>query len=512
MALSKDLGSIVLIFALALIGWRYRRKWTKRIPRLPPGPPGLPLVGNLFDAPTNRHWLKFAEMGQVWGDISSLTVLGQITIILNSVEAAEDILDARGANFSDRPVIPMGGELCGFNNALILSQYGERVRTERKLFHHLFGTPAATTNFAPLIATEIGAFLHNVASNPQGLIPSIRRLTAAITLRIAYGYRLRDGSERDSFLQMFETAGQNFSRSAAPGAFLVDTIPSLRIWPNWLPGGGFHTTAKDWSKQLHDTVNSGLAYVKAQMIAGKGETSFVSTLLDEKIHDEYLIKWAGISIEEGGSDTTAAQLEAFFLAMSLYPDVQAAAQEELDRVVGFDRLADLSDRGDLPYMNALVKEVFRWHNASPIGLPHRAREDCIYQKDAESELLLIPKNSLVIANIWKLTHDPKRYANPMRFNPSRFIAGAEKEAEPDPTRICFGYGRRICPGKHLADTILYLACTAVLSVFKISKAKEGEPQLGQASGTVSHPLPFDCVVEPRNAAALALIRSTETQD
>jgi cytochrome P450 len=65
---------------------------------------------------------------------------------------------------------------------------------------------------------------------------------------------------------------------------------------------------------------------------------------------------------------TAAQLEAFFLAMSLYPEVQAAAQEELDRVVGNDRLPDISDRAQLPYIDALCKEVFRWHVAAPIGI------------------------------------------------------------------------------------------------------------------------------------------------
>jgi cytochrome P450 len=64
---------------------------------------------------------------------------------------------------------------------------------------------------------------------------------------------------------------------------------------------------------------------------------------------------------------TAAQLEGFFLAMSLYPKVQQAAQEELDRVIGRDRFPDLSDRAQLPYLNALCKEVFRWHVASPIG-------------------------------------------------------------------------------------------------------------------------------------------------
>ncbi|KAJ7257217.1 cytochrome P450 [Mycena haematopus] len=505
-------GAIPIVALVGIGSWHFiRRKKTSSPSRLPPGPPGLPLVGNLLDARTDKPWVKFAELGNVWGDILSLNVLGKTMIIVNSVKVAEDLLDVKGANFSERPVIPMGGELCGFNNALVLSQYGDRVRMERKLFHQLFGTQAVTVQFAPLISTEVQKLLRNIASNQAELIEDIRRMTGGIALSIAYGYHLQEGPERDPLLQMFETTGHNFSQSSAPAAFLVDIIPILRYWPEWLPGGGFHTTARLWSKQLHNTVDFGFDYAKTQMTAGTAETSFVSTLLERKSHEDYLVKWAAASIEEGGSDTSAAQLEAFFLAMTLHPDVQSAAQEELDRVVGRGRLPDLSERGQLPYINALCKEVFRWHVASPTGIPHRTREDYIYHRTGDSDPMLIPKDSLIIANIWKMTHDPERYEDPMVFNPSRFIETGEKEAEQDPARICFGYGRRICPGKSLADNIIFLTCSAILSVFKISKAQENgvfvEPEVGQMFGAVSHPLPFKCVVEPRDAEALAFIRS-----
>ncbi|KAJ6517182.1 cytochrome P450 [Mycena vitilis] len=155
-------------------------------------------------------------------------------------------------------------------------------------------------------------------------------------------------------------------------------------------------------------------------------------------HEDYLIKWAAVSIEVGGSDTTAAELEAFFLAMCLHPGAQVAAQEELDRVVGNDRLPDLSDRADLPYVDALCKEVLRWHPANPTGVPHRAREDLIYDRGDGLRPVLIPKDSVMIANIWKIARDPAHYADPTTFNPSRFLAADGKQPELDPTRICFG--------------------------------------------------------------------------
>ncbi|KAJ7923834.1 cytochrome P450 [Mycena leptocephala] len=503
---SLVLGVLVVIFCA-----HYIRK-TKTAP-FPPGPRGLPFVGNVLDVPTTHHWLKFAELGNVWGNISSLTVFGQTMVIVNSVEVAEDLMDARGADCSDRPVMQMAGELSGFNNSLPLCHDGERTRRERKLFHQLFGTPRVVKQFIPLISAETHILLRRLLANPGALTEEIERTTGAITLRIAYGYHLRDGPGPDPFLQMFQTTANNFMVSTTPGAFLVDLIPALRYWPEWLPGGGFQTTAKAWSQQMNDTVDTGLQYVKNQMATGAAETSFLSTLLKEKNPDDHMLKWAAISLKVGSSAPTAAQLEGFFLAMSLYPEVQAAAQAEIDRVVGNGRLPDFSDRAQLPYVSALCKEVLRWHVAAPIGIPHRAREDYLYYRGEDAEPLLIPKNSLIMPNLWKMLHDPKRYSDPMAFKPSRFIASKGKEAEQDPARICFGYGRRMCPGRLMGEASIFLACSAVLSVFNISKARDNfgipvEPELGQTSTTVSRVLPFKCDVAPRNAQALALIQSS----
>ncbi|KAF7371339.1 Cytochrome P450 [Mycena sanguinolenta] len=448
-----------LIMTIAAIAVAYSLR-KRRTPPLPPGPRGLPIVGNILDVPTSHPWLSFAKLGEIWGaplklqtgiltnirigEISSLTVFGQTMIIVNSLEIAEDLLETHGANFSDRPVMPMAGELMGFNNVLPLVQYGDRVKRERKLYHQLFGNSTTIiSQFGPLLTSEVYKFLGNLLSKPEDTFSQIERMTGAITLRIAYGYNSDPDSQQDIFLEMFNTSVSNFSRATTPGAFLVDIFPALRYWPEWLPGGEFHTIAKEWSSQLRTTVDTSYEYVKEQMAAGKVEPSFTANLLEEGSHEEYLIKWAAAGIQGGGADTTAAQIKAFFLAVSLYPEVQAAAQEEIDTVVGTDRLPDISDRERLPYVNALCKEILRYHVSIPTGFPHRAREDFIYERGKGATPMLIPKDSLVIPNIWKMTHDPARYANPMVFDPTRFIEKTGKAAELDPTRISFGFGRRL---------------------------------------------------------------------
>ncbi|KAF7371344.1 Cytochrome P450 [Mycena sanguinolenta] len=516
-----------MTIAAITFAYSFRRR---RTPPLPPGPRGLPIVGNILDVPTSHPWLSFAKLGEIWGaplklqtgiltnirvgEISSLTVLGQTMIIVNSLEIAEDLLETHGVNFSDRPVLPMAGELMGFNNILTLVQYGDRVKRERKLYHQLFGNSTSIiARFGPLLTSEVHKFLQSLLGKPEDALKLIERMTGAITLRIAYGYNIDPDSEQDVFLEMFNTSVSNFSRATTPGASLVDIIPALRYWPEWLPGGGFHTIAKEWSSQIHRTVDTSCEPPGLQNLPSP------QIYLREESHEEYLIKWAAFAIQGGWSRHVreqpptqgAAQIKAFFRAMSLYPEVQAAAQKEIDTVVGTDRLPDISDRERLPYVNALCKEILRFHVSVPTAAPHRARDDFVYHRGEGATPMLIPKDSLVIPNIWKMTHDPARYANPMVFDPTRFLETNGKAAELDPTRISFGFGRRICPGKLLGETILFLTCSAILSVFDISKVRENgiiiEPPLGQTSGTMSHPLPFKCSVEPRNDRAAALIRS-----
>lgn len=89
-----------------------------------------------------------------------------------------------------------------------------------------------------------------------------------------------------------------------------------------------------------------------------------------------------------------AALEAFYLAMSLHPEVQKKAQEELDRVLGEKVFPSVTDRDNLPYINAIVKEALRWHTVTPLCVPHRSDEDDIING------YLIPKGALLLPNIW----------------------------------------------------------------------------------------------------------------
>ena len=138
-------------------------------------------------------------------------------------------------------------------------------------------------------------------------------------------------------------------------------------------------------------------FVKQQFRLKKHITSFVSQAIENIGTDanlEYVYKWSAASLYLGGADTTVSSLMTFFLAMSIFPEVQKHAQEELDRVIGSGRLPVSADKERLPYIEAVVKETHRWHPVTPMGLAHANDEEDVVRG------YRIPKGALLLPNTW----------------------------------------------------------------------------------------------------------------
>ena len=119
------------------------------------------------------------------------------------------------------------------------------------------------------------------------------------------------------------------------------------------------------------------------------------------------------------------------------PGMLKKAQDELDRVVGRDRLPEFSDRENLPYINAIVKEVIRWNPPLPIAIPNRVTQDDVYRG------YIIPEGANVVQNVWAIFRDSTVYPNPEVFNPERFLKDGKIDPTVfDPENRAFGAGRR----------------------------------------------------------------------
>ncbi|KAF8554746.1 cytochrome P450 [Imleria badia] len=473
-----------------------RLRRLKRSSSLPPGPAGWPVIGNLFQISSEKNWEDFAALG----DVSSISMLGTRYVILNSSKAISAILEKQSIKCSNRPHLTMAYDLVGLTKSMLFMDCNDWFRQYRKLFSRLIGSRNCTAAFHP-IEEETRRFLCNVLRKPDDLAGHIRSAASAFLLKVTYGYTVQEG--KDPFVELAEKAMAVASLLATPGAFLVDVIPALRYLPEWFPGSGFLQDAKKYHQITMESILRPHQYMVEQMAAGTVIPSFSSTLLEGGVspEEEDLIMWAAAHIYLGGSDTTVSAIHAFFLAMVLFPEVQAKAQAELDVVVGRERLPSFDDRDSLPYINAVWKEVFRWHAVTPLALPHVPTED-IYHDG-----YLIPKGSSIIGNVWAVLHDESTYPDPDMFRPERFLG---ETPQPDPQNVCFGFGRRICPGYHLAEASLFISVAMSLAVLKISKevvdGVQVTPKVDFCSGAISHPQPFRCSITARSSKAEALLR------
>jgi cytochrome P450 len=454
--------------------------------------------------PRIKPWLTFTEWGQKYGDITHIEVLGRHIIVLNSVKTAMEMMDRKSTLYSDRPVLPMAGELVGWKDSLPFLPYGDRFRRQRKNFHRVIGSRTAVDVYNEIEEVETHRFLKRVLAKPDQLQEHVQHTAIAVVLRITHGYEVKEVD--DPFVNLANRVTDHGSQATAPGAFMVDILPFLAKVPAWFPGAGFKLLAREWREILEEMVSAPHKLVKDQMVAGIAPVSFTSNLLegsDISAEEDHAVKWSAFSLYAGGADTTVSAIYSLFLAMTLFPDVQKKAQAEIDAVVGPDRLPSFADRDSLPYTEALVTEVLRWNVVFPTGFPHCVSEDDIHDG------YYIPKGSMVIPNVWSMLNDPQTYANPTQFNPERFLAKDGREPEMEPRTVCFGFGRRICPGLHLADASIWISTAMSLAVFDISKVVENgvevTPEVDPLPGTSSHPKPFKCSIKPRSATALGLI-------
>jgi len=157
----------------------------------------------------------------------------------------------------------------------------------------------------------------------------------------------------------------------------------------------------------------------------------------------------------------------------------------------------------LPFVDAVCKEVLRWRPIAPLAIPHAVTQDNVY------EGYFIPKGAVVIGNTWAILHDPVLYPEPDDFKPERFL-NPDGSLRDDPILASpFGYGRRICPGRHFVDTTLFIVVASLFSVFNVERgrdSKDGPLSYTFTGGALtSHPNSFPCSIVPRDKKSEELI-------
>ncbi|KAI9170623.1 Multifunctional cytochrome P450 monooxygenase af510 [Paramyrothecium foliicola] len=489
--------------------------------RLPPGPAPWPVIGNLPDLPSPvgppeyLHWVQHKDK---YGRLSSMQVMGQTLLIIHDHEIARDLFDKRSKFTTGRPFLEFAHGLAGYGGYTTGQGRNDNFKRQRRFMHQTLGTKGLVDQYSSIQRAEVGYMLSRVLEEPRNLVKHFQKKgtdkddfseAGAIILNMTYGYSV-EKKTTDPLVRLVDQMMANFALAFRPLAWPVDAFPVLKYLPSWLPGASFKQTASKWNQINQLVANIPYAFTKESMNAPGYQRSMVSRVLEEgqksgkfDSQDEESLKWAAATLYGGGADTTVSSLTSFVLAMIKFPEVQRKAQEEIDRVIGSGRLPQFEDRDKLPYVNAVAKETFRWFPVAPLGVPHTVDEDFEY------DAYVIPKGAMLIPNIWWLLHDPEVFKDPEAFDPTRYISPRN---EPDPTDYCFGFGRRICPGRHVADASVFLSVAQLLCCFNLDKALDGngkpiEPELRAGAGLVIHPHEFPYQITPRSPTHQDLIKN-----
>ncbi|KAF8837243.1 cytochrome P450 [Paxillus ammoniavirescens] len=462
----------------------------------------------------SQPWLLLTKWSKQYGHVMYFDTR-QRMLIISSLSVATELLEKRSSKYSGRPEAP-SMSLYGWGFTTGLLDYTDRWKQHRR-FHQQGFRPEAVFNWRPFQLQKAHTLLLNLLASPGQMTDHVTTFTASTIMAATYGYNTLP--HKDPMLDIINRAIAIFIASTSIANVACFTIfPFLKYLPTWLPGLSFYRNApvsRDLARKMLDTP---FEFTKKSMADGSAEPSLVydflsrsreaggNGLLDEEIVKEVAASGlTGKQLDESvliamtsrslsaGIETTSSVLMAFFLAMAMHPKVQEHAQAEIDEVVGRGRLPSFDDRASLPYVEAVLRELYRWFPVVPTGAPHATTEDDMYDG------WFIPDQTLVIVNM-AIGHDESRYEDPNTFNPSRFLT-PEGELNDDNLHYIYGFGRRVCPGRYLAEASLWIAIVSVLAVFQIRKAKNerGEdieivPQFTR--GQVTHPAPFKCAITP----------------
>ncbi|KAF9261702.1 cytochrome P450 [Marasmius fiardii PR-910] len=486
-----------------------------RICNLPPSPGrAIPFLGHLHIMPTKNGWLTLSQWSKEIGPLFHLNVVGQHVVVLGSHKVASDLLDRRSAIYSERPRNVVAGELLTGGMVFAFVSHNAIFKRMRRAAQEAF---ANVKRYTHMQETEAYILCHQLLQTPADWDDHLRRASSSLMHGIIYGLPPTLNS-LDPNIRRANGFVEKALAAAAPGAFLVEYLPWMMHLPRWMCSwrryaeGIFARDSVLFEELFSDVVDR----VRKGTQVPSAASSFYENKEKLGMTDREAA-WCATTLYTAGGETTSSQMSWVLMSFVLYPEVQKKAQEEVDRVVGRDRMPTFQDLEpeQMPYLHALVREILRWRGVGPLGVPHRLNQDDHY------EGYFLPKDTIVVPNAWAINHDVNVWGNDAEdFRPERHLDedGRLKRAladTHDESHVTFGYGRRICVGRHIASNSLRIYTACILWSFNLKPSIDDkgnlilpDPNAYIDEGLTFRPQPFWFIPELRKENVVTGIAQT----
>ncbi|XP_058098711.1 cytochrome P450 84A1-like [Magnolia sinica] len=461
---------LLLLFLLPLlVFFRFFLSKRRKLP-FPPGPPPLPIIGNMLmmDQLTHRG---LAKLAQRYGGLFYLRLGFLHTVTVSTPEMARQVLQVQDNLFSNRPATIAVKYLTYDRADMAFAHYGPFWRQMRKLCVMKLFSRKRAESWAS-VRDEVESTLRSITDKAGSAVDigeQVFSLTRNIIYRAAFGSTSHEG--QDKFVSIL----QEFSKLM--GAFnIADFIPLLScIDPQGL-NKRMINARQTLDSFIDRIIDDHMEKRKVGCKDDDEDTDMVDDLLaylteagDDKASADDLqatlklsrdnIKAIIMDVMFGGTETVASAIEWAMAEMMKRPDEMKKVQQELVEVVGLDRTVHESDLEKLPYLKCAMKETLRLHPPIPLLLHETA-------EDSEIAGYFIPARTRVTVNAWAIGRDKTAWEDADVFKPSRFAKEGAVDFKGNYFELIpFGSGRRSCPGMQLGLYALELAVAQLIHCF-----------------------------------------------
>nr|GEX48933.1 cytochrome P450 98A2-like [Tanacetum cinerariifolium] len=470
--------------------------------KLPPGPRPRPIVGNLYDVKPVR-FRCYAEWAQQYGPIISVWFGSILNVVVTNSVLAKEVLKEKDQQLADRHRSRSAAKFSRDGQDLIWADYGPHYVKVRKVCTLELFSPKRLEALRPIREDEVTAMVESIfndSTHPDKIGKNllVKSYLGAVAFnnitRLAFGKRFVNSEgvvdEQGKEFKAIVTNGLKLGGSLA----MSEHIP----WLRWFFPLEEEAFAKHGERRDRLTRAIMEEHTAARLKTGGTKQHFVDALLTLQkqydLSDDTVIGllWDMIT---AGMDTTAISVEWAMAELIKNPRVQQKAQEELDDVIGYERVLTEPDFSNLPYLQCVAKEALRLHPPTPLMLPHKANANV---KVGGYD---IPKGSNVHVNVWAVARDPATWKNPLEFRPERFLEEDVDMKGHDYRLLPFGAGRRVCPGAQLGINLVTSMLGHLLHHFSWAPGNGLSPEeidMSENPGLVTYMrTPLEAVPTPR---------------
>ncbi|XP_071452669.1 methyl farnesoate epoxidase-like isoform X2 [Hetaerina americana] len=498
-----DLSTTILVVTvILLLIWLQFQKPKN----FPPGPTKWPLIGSLILL-LNRGstQTKLSYISQKYGEVAGMYIFSYPIIIISGLDGIREVCfrdDLAGRPENAYQKIKYG-KMQGIINAS-----GEEWKLQRRfILHHLRDLGFGKSSLDGIAHEELQAVFDDIDdisggcikgfANPVNFHEILGGASINVLWHILAGKRY---DHRDpKFKELIRTV-QKLLQLTFESSGIFNAVPWLgKIFPRLT---GFTTYDAHFNpifKFIQDVIDD-----HKKTIDYEHPRDFMDIYISEierqkndlhNIFNEKQLKQVYNELFMVGTDTTLNTLSFAILYMILYPEAQKKVQQEIDEVIGKDRLPSLNDRTRLPYVEATIHEVYRLSSIAPASLP---RTPVTTEEYITFRGYHIPKGSAVVCNFYCLHNDPKLWDSPEKFIPERFLLKNGKGINRE-NILPFGAGKRSCLGESLARNNVFLFFTGLLQRYSL-RVPDGQPKPSQDpdGGAVWFPKPYTVSVQIRS--------------